>query len=381
MATKRDYYEILGIHKSASVDDIKKAYRKLAFEYHPDKNKGPNAEEKFKEISEAYAVLSDGQKRATYDQYGHEGFDQRYSQEDIFKGAHFEDIEDLFQQFGFSDPFGGGTFSQFFGGGFGKRSRGKKADYGSDLEIGTEITLEEVAKGVKKRVEITHSRFCRKCDGSGADESSSVRKCEQCNGSGQTQQMRTMGPMRFYTVVTCNKCKGHGGVIEKPCTECKGSGKVREREKINVDIPKGIQNGMQIRLENMGEQGRDNAGDLYITVYVKKHDKFEREKDNLYIEIPITFAQAALGDTAEVPTLFGKAKLHIPAGTQSHTIFRLKGEGLPNINTERMGDEFVRVIVSVPDKLTSKQKELLKEFYGVEKENKDGKKKGFFGLF
>ncbi len=392
--TKRDYYEILGIPKSASTDDIKKAYRKLAFEFHPDRNKSPGAEEKFKEISEAYAVLSDNTKRQQYDQFGPEGFSQQYTQEDIFRGAHFEDIEDLFEQFGFRDPFKDmfwGSFGSFFGSGFRQKgsSGRRRIEYGADLEVETEITLEEVATGIKKEIEIVHSKICKKCGGSRADSQSAIKKCEYCNGRGQVEQSRIMGPMRFYTVTTCGKCKGQGTVIEKVCSECKGSGKIREKERIKVTIPKGIENGMQLHLSGMGEQGRDGVGDLYVTIYVKKHSIFERKGNDIYTEIPISFIAAVLGTTIEVPTLSGKAKLHIPEGTQSHTLFKLREEGLPNINTERKGDELVRVILKVPTKITQKQKDLLKEFYDDEngsKENENekerkGKKKWPFGFF
>lgn len=373
MPTKRDYYEILGVSKSATPDEIKKAYRNLAMKHHPDK--GGDAE-KFKEISESYAVLSDPQKRSSYDQFGHEGFSQQYSQEDIFRGAHFEDFEDLFKRAG----FGGGAsgfedmFGEFFG--FGSGSRRGRRQRGANLVTELEITLEQAAKGVKKEIPIKHTRMCSRCRGSRGEPASGVETCNQCRGSGQMQQTRQAGMMRFVTVVTCNKCSGEGIIIKEPCKSCKGSGTEYREEVISATIPQGIENGMQLRLEGLGEAGPGGTGDLYITVYVKKHDLFEREGDDLYLRIPVRFAQATLGTDLEVPTLFGKAKIHVPAGTQSHTTFRLKGEGLPNVRNHKKGDEYVQVIVQIPKKLSEKQKQLLKEF------DAEIPKKGIFeGLF
>ena len=367
MSSKRDYYEILGIPKTSSADEIKKTYRKLAMEHHPDK--GGNAE-KFKEISEAYAVLSDEHKRKTYDQYGHEGFAQQYSQEDIFRGANFHDFEDLFRGFGFGgaeSPFG-----DLFG--FGNRTR-RHGDYGGDIEADVELDLQEVAKGVAKELHVNHTKLCGKCHGSGAESANAVKKCPQCNGRGQVQQGRRLGAMQFYTVATCNKCQGQGTAIEKPCKECNGKGKVKEKEAVKVNIPAGVEDGMQLRLQGAGEQGRDGNGDLYVNVTVKEHELFDRKDGDLLFTKEISFVTAALGGDVEVPTLFDKAKLHIPAGTQSHTTFRLRGEGLPNIHNGRKGDELVRIIVAVPKNLTSRQKEMLREFEGEDK-----KKKGFLGF-
>lgn len=378
MAEKRDYYEVLGVAKAANKEQIKDAYRKLALKYHPDRNPGDKAsEEKFKELSEAYAVLSDDGKRSQYDQYGHAGFDQRYSQEDIFRGADFSDFEDMVKGFGFGggggSPFGD-MFGSMFGGGFGQG--GRRGEYGADLQTRVEITLEEAAKGVKKEISYHHSKACNKCSGSGSEPGSRRTTCSTCHGRGQVQQARRAGPMAFYTVTTCNKCRGEGQMVEKPCKNCNGSGKMSGNEHINVDIPAGIENGMRMRLENLGEFGKDGSGDLYVDVYVKKHQTFEREGENIWINKEITFPEAALGGEVEVPTLFGKAKLNVPVGTASHTVFRLKGEGMPKLRRGGKGDEMVRVIVSIPKKLTKKQKELLAEF---EKEGE--KKSGIFGVF
>lgn len=373
MTTKRDYYEVLGVAKGAAKDEIKAAYRKLALKYHPDRNKEAGAEAKFKELSEAYAVLSDDQKRQQYDAYGHAGFDQMYTREDIFRTADFSDFEDLFREFG-GDPFGG-MFGSMFGQAF--RRAGRMRDYGADLGIEVQVTLEEAAKGVKKDVSYHRTKACGACSGSGAEPGTSKRTCSACNGRGQVQQSRRAGPMAFYTVTTCPKCRGEGSAYEKPCGKCSGSGKVSEYEHIKVNVPPGIDSGMRIRLEGLGEFGRDAPGDLYVTAYVTEHRIFQRREDDLWLDAPITFTQAAVGGEIEVPTLSGKAKLHVPPGTQSHTVFRLKGEGMPRMRRGGKGDEMVRVIIEVPKKLSGKQKELLRKF---EEEEKEGKK-GLFGVF
>lgn len=372
MSSKSDYYEVLGVAKSATTDQIKQAYRKLAMKYHPDVNKASEAEEKFKQISEAYAVLSDAQKRSQYDQFGPEGFSQHYSTEDIFKGAHFEDFGELFKQFGFQFDE---SFGDIFGGSSsGRRSTRGRRERGSDLLTEIEISLEEAAQGVKKELEISHSKICKHCKGSRAEPGSEKKQCDGCRGTGQVQHSRIAGPMRFVTVTVCNKCNGEGSMINSLCKECKGSGKTHEKEKISVNIPEGIDNGMQIRLDGMGEAGRGTSGDLYVRVYVKEHKYFKRENSDLYLEIPISFSQAVLGDTVEVPTLFGKAKLKIPAGTQSHTVFSLGGEGLPHLRNHGKGDQFVRVLIDTPKNLTAKQKKLIEEL-DLELGKK---KKGFF---
>jgi molecular chaperone DnaJ len=378
MATKRDYYDVLGIPKGASMDQIKQAYRKLALQYHPDRNKAPDAAERFKEISEAYAVLSDEKKREQYDQYGHAGFDQMYTQEDIFRSADFTDFEDVFRSFGM-DPFGGfggGMFQGMFGGMGGRRS-GRMREYGADLETAVEITLEEAAKGVKKDVSYHRSKACTRCNGSGSEPGSSRKTCPACNGRGQVQQARRAGPMAFYTVTTCGKCRGEGSIVEKPCKSCGGSGKASSNEHIKVNIPPGVQSGMRLHLEGLGEYGRDGPGGLFVRVYVKQHSLFERRNDDLHTDARISFARAALGGEIEVPTLSGNAKLHIPAGTESHTVFRLKGEGMPRLGRGGKGDEMVRVLIDVPKKLSQQQRKLLEELDG---ENKEEKKKGLFGL-
>lgn len=361
--TKRDYYEVLGVSKSASKDEIKKAYRKLALKYHPDRNKESDAAERFKEISEAYAVLSNDQKRSQYDQFGHAGFDRMYTQEDIFRTANFRDFQDIFDTMGFgTDPFGG-IFGSMFGSMFRGRG-GPMGEYGADLELEVEITLEEAAKGAKKDLSYHRTKACSSCEGKGG---TGLKNCDMCNGSGQLKQARRAGPMSFYTVTTCSKCGGRGNIPEKACSKCAGSGKASAKEHLKIDIPAGIHNGMRLHLGGLGEYGRDGPGDLYVRIYVKAHERFERDGDNLWIKMPITFPQAALGGDIEIPTLFGKAKLHIPQGTQSHTVFRLKNEGMPRVKGKNKGDEMVQVIVEVPKKLNKKQKKLLQEFEGEKK--------------
>lgn len=369
MASKRDYYEILGVKRSASKDEIKDAYRTLALKYHPDRNKEQGAEEKFKELSEAYAVLSDDQKKATYDQYGHAGFDQRYSQEDIFRGANFEE---LFREFGFG--FGGGHvddlfFSSFFGSPFGG---GRRSRRGADLRYDIRITLEEAAKGAQKEISFKHNKECGLCLGSGAEPGSRIAACQKCGGAGQVRSSRRLGAFGSFTsVTTCPSCAGNGRRPEKECRECKGSGSQVYTEKLQVDIPAGVDTGSQLRLAGLGERGPSSGGDLYVFVHVAEHRLFKREEDDIYLETPISFSQAALGAEIEVPTLFGKAKLKIPAGTQTGAIFRMRGEGMPRVHARGRGDQLVRVITRTPTNLSEKQKKLLSELG-------DTPKKGFF---
>lgn len=366
MTTKRDYYEILGVKKSASKDELKSAYRTLALKYHPDRNKEAGAEDKFKEISEAYAVLSDDEKRATYDQYGHAGFDQRYSQEDIFRNANFEDV---FREFGFS--FGGGAgspfddlFSQAF---FGTRPQ-RRSGRGADLRYDIHISLDEAAKGVAKEISFRRNKACEHCKGNGAEPGSKILTCQKCGGQGQVQSNRRLGPFGSFTsITTCPSCAGNGKKPEKECKECRGSGRQLATEKIQVDIPAGVDTGSQLRLSGLGERGSSSAGDLYVFVNVAEHPVFKRDEDDIHIDTPIGFAQAALGAEIEVPTLSGKAKLKIPAGTQTHTVFRMKGEGMPSVHGGRKGDQFVRVIVRTPSNLSEKQKKALSDLGDIPK--------------
>ena len=360
MTTKRDYYEILGVARNATKDQLKDAYRTLAMKFHPDKNKEAGAEDRFKEISEAYAVLSDDEKRATYDQYGHSGFDQRYSQEDIFRNANFEDI---FRDFGFS--FGGGSGSPFedmiFSSMFGNSPRHQRG-VGQSLRYDLYITIEDAARGASKEISFKRSKACSRCKGNGAEPGSKVSTCQKCGGQGQVRTVRRMGAFGSFTSVgICPSCNGKGSRPSKECRDCNGSGIMQSDEKISVDIPAGVGTGSQLRLQGLGEAGPAGSGDLFVFVTVKPHAIFTREEDDIYLETPVTFSQAALGAEIEVPTLNGKAKFKIPAGTQTHTLFRMKGEGMPHVRGRGKGDQIIRVIIRTPTSLSDKQKKALSE--------------------
>lgn len=373
MPAKRDYYEILGVPKSASTDDIKAAYRKLALEFHPDRNHSAGAEERFKEFSEAYAALSDPEKRRVYDQYGHAGFDQRFSQEDIFRGADFEDVlRSMGFSYGGDSPFGD-LFSSMFGGPAGRAG-------GADLFAEMSVALAEAASGVQRTLELTHSVKCKKCDGSGAASGSGVKNCARCNGRGQVQQVKTFGGFgRLVSVTSCPSCRGRGQAPGRECGACRGSGSTRTTERVDVKVPAGIEDGMRLRLEGLGEFASGEAGDLYVRVRVKTDARFVREGDTLYAEAPITFSQAALGAKISVQTLNRNAEVTVPPGTPSHTLLRLRGEGMPSLRSGGRsggrGDLLVRVIVQVPVHLSERQKALLLEFDSLAG---DKKEKGWF---
>jgi molecular chaperone DnaJ len=307
MAEKRDYYEVLGVSKNASKDEIKDAYRKLAMQYHPDRNKAADAEDKFKEISEAYAVLSDDQKRRQYDTLGHAGFDQRYTSEDIFRGADFETIlRDI--GFGFGD-----LFRTFFGGGFGGGGFRQRSNRGQDLGYELEITLEEAAKGTEKEIVVPRTEKCNVCDGSGASPGTSAKTCPRCNGAGQVRNMRRNGFLTYVQVTPCSECRGRGTLIESPCKKCHGTGLTKKRRKINVKIPEGIDEGYQLRLRGEGEMAPNGGepGDLYVLVHIARHELFMREGDALWYVLIIGYPQAALGAEVSVPTLDGPTTLKI----------------------------------------------------------------------
>ncbi|SNQ62396.1 molecular chaperone DnaJ [Candidatus Methanoperedens nitratireducens] len=379
MATKRDYYEILGIDKKASQDDIKKAYRKMAMQYHPDRNKAPDAEEKFKEISEAYAVLSDQNKRQQYDQFGHAGIDMRYSQEDIFRGAA-PDIEDILRDFGiggFGGGFGrgrGGSIFDIFFGGEGRREGPRR---GSDLLYELAIDLQDAAFGKTVNLEVPRTEKCDTCGGSGAKPGTSPKTCPTCHGSGQVSRTQNTPFGRFMTTTTCGTCKGRGEIIDSPCPTCHGSGMVQKRRKIEVKIPPGVDTGSRLRVPGEGEAGERGAppGDLYVEIYVKPHPVFTREDNNLIMEATVSFTQAALGDEIIVPTLDGKIEMKIPPGTQNGQVFRLKGKGIPGLHMPGKGDQLVRIKVDVPTKLNDRQKQLLREFAEISGEKRS---KGIF---
>ena len=346
---KKDYYDVLGVEKNASEQEIKKAYRKLARKYHPDVNPGnKESEEKFKEINEAFSVLGNPEKRGQYDQFGHSSF----RPEDLGGFGGF-DFEDLFRGFGFNDLFSG----------FNSRRRGKR-DEGRDIRFDYTITLEDAFNGLETKIQIPRFEKCSVCKGTGAKPGTKPKKCSNCGGTGEIRNIRRMGFMQMVNVSTCPKCGGSGEFIETPCPDCKGTGRERKIIKINLKIPPGVDNGSYLRLAGEGELSENGRvrGDLYVAIHVKPHDIFERHEDNLFCKTSISFAKATLGGKIEVPTISGKATIKIPNGTESHTVFRLRGQGMPNVHRRRKGDQLVKVIVEIPKKLNKKQKELLKEF-------------------
>jgi molecular chaperone DnaJ len=363
--TKKDYYEILGVNKNSSLDEIKKSYKKLALKYHPDRNKESGAEEKFKEISEAYAVLSDSEKKSTYDQFGHSGFDQRYSQEDIFRGSNFEDI---FKEFGFEeDFFGGNIFDMFFGG----RSRRKARDLRYDITI----DFEDAAFGAKKKISFRKKVKCKYCKGTGAKDGK-LTECSHCNGSGQLKRVqRTMFGI-FQQVMPCKYCKASGKIPRNKCPEC-DDGFVNDLKELTINIPAGVDNGTRLRIPEEGEESRDGIGDLYIFIKVSPHKIFERKDYDLYLTTEISPSQAVLGTEINVPTLKDEIKIKIPSGTQSETVFRINDKGIQYLNSNDKGDLYIKVNVKIPNKLSSKEKGLYEELAKLNKE-KINFKKGFF---
>jgi molecular chaperone DnaJ len=358
MATKRDYYEVLGVAKKASKDEIKQAYRKLAMKHHPDMNKDNSkvAEEKFKELSEAYEVLMDDEKRARYDQFGHSGVESTFRTGgfDWSDFTHFSDISDIFGDFG---GFGGGIFDQFFG----RTRRGPQE--GRSLRYDIEVSLEEIAKGVEKELRIPRTVACKICGGHGAKQGD-YKTCPTCRGSGQVQRGQRRGNTNFVTINQCPTCGGKGRQITRECPECQGSGLNQVASSISVSIPKGAEEGMRLRIRGAGEQGPEGGppGDLYIVVHTADHPSLVRERSDLFTDTPISFTQAALGAEVNVPTLDGTALVTIPPGTQTGTVLRLKGKGLPDMRGRGQGDLYVKVSVVTPTKLNSQQKELLKQF-------------------
>jgi molecular chaperone DnaJ len=369
MTTKRDYYEILGIKKNATLDEIKKAYREMALRYHPDRvphEQKKEAEEKFKEISEAYAVLSDPQKRALYDQYGHAGIDQRYAYEDIFKGADFSSVFEDLADFG----FGGGLFDEIFSDlGFdlfgSRQRRGGRARRGRDLEITIEITLEEAATGIEKTVTVPRYETFSTCAGSGAKPGTKKNTCPECKDSGR----RVVLSGFFQLAQTCGRCRGEGSVIQTPCPDCRGEGRQKVSRKLKLKVPAGVDTGSHLRIRGEGEQGSAGRGDLYVIIEVRPHPIFQRHNNDLLTEITISLSKAILGAEVEIPTLNGKVRMKIPAGTQSGKIFRLRDKGMPDLHGYRRGDELVRVTVEIPTRLTSEQRRIIEEFARVSGED------------
>lgn len=369
---KRDYYEVLGLAKGASDDDIKRAYRKMAKQYHPDVNPGDaEAEAKFKEVNEAYEVLSDSDKRSRYDAYGHAGVDPNFGAGGYGAGG-FGDFGDL-----------GSIFESFFGGFGGGSVRRNGPMKGENVRVRVNLTFEEAAFGCEKTIEVGRVENCKTCGGSGAAPGTHAETCPRCGGSGQvrTQRRTPLGVMTTSEV--CPECGGRGKKITTPCPDCGGSGVTRVRRSIKVKVPAGIDDGQTLSVRGEGHAGTNGgpSGDMLVTVSIKPHPIFERDGTSVHIELPITFAQAALGAELEVPTIDGKVKYTVPEGTQTGSVFRLRGKGIPRVNASGRGDEFVHVVVETPRNLTAKQKELLREFDGTLGDKQNEKRKGFFDKF
>jgi len=369
LATKRDYYEVLGVNKDASDDDIKQAYRKLAMKYHPDKNRGnAEAEEKFKEATEAYEILRDPKKRASYDKFGHEGV---AGFEGFGRGA-YSDFSDIFGDFDLGDIFEG-----FFGSGFRQGNRGKKPRRGADIQYDLTITLEDAATGKEVQIEVPRHETCAVCGGTGSAAGTKPSGCPVCNGMGQIRQ--TQG---FFSISqTCYKCRGAGKIITSPCRECSGAGLVQKQRKITVKIPAGVESGSRLKISGEGEQGPNGGirGDLYVFIHIKKHAIFERHGNDILNVVSISFPLACLGGEIEVPTILGKtAKMKIPPGTENGHIFRMKGNGIPYLGSYGRGDQLVKVNITVPKKLSPRQKELLQEFAKIDSEEVGSNKRQFY---
>jgi molecular chaperone DnaJ len=365
---KRDYYEVLSVSRTATEEEVKRAYRKLAVKYHPDKNPDDaHAEEKFKELGEAYDVLMDTDKRAAYDRFGHAAFSQGMG-----RGGGFHDPFDIFREV-FSGG-GGGIFETFFGGGATTDREGRQR--GSDLRYDMQITLEEAAFGVDKEIEVRKLDTCAKCAGAGAEPGSRTINCPACGGRGQVISSRGF----FQVSQTCPRCRGVGQIIEKPCRACDGEGRAENTSRIKLKIPAGIADGSRLRSSGNGEAGIRGgpAGDLYVVIHIKEHPIFQREDDNLYCEVPVSFSLAALGGEIPVPTLEGKANLKVPAGTQSGQVFKLRGKGVANVNARDRGDLFARLLVEVPTRLNQEQRQKLEEFASLCGEENTPLHKSFF---
>ena len=371
---KRDYYEVLGVTKGASDDEIKKAYKKMARKYHPDLNPdNKEAEEKFKEVNEAYEVLSDPNKKARYDQYGHAGVDPNFGAGAGFDGNFdFGDLGDIFGSF-----FGGG-----FGGG-GRRSNPNAPQRGESIRLSLTISFEEAVFGCEKEVSVDRMEQCGTCGGNGCAAGTTPEICPDCHGTGQVQVRRQTPMGVFATSSPCGRCGGKGKIIHQPCSDCRGSGSVRKRKTIKASIPAGIDNGQTISIRGQGHAGKNGgpAGDLLITITVRPHELFRREGTSVLCEAPITFAQAVLGAELEIPTIDGKVKYDLPEGTQSGTTFRLKGKGIPSINGRGRGDQYVTVYIETPRNLNKEQKEALKKFAEAVGDNNYEERKKFFKKF
>ena len=381
---KRDYYEVLGVGRNADKDELKKAYRKLAMQYHPDRNPGnKEAEEKFKEAAEAYEVLSHDDKRANYDRFGHNGLRGGGG----FSSQGFSDINDIFSHF--SDIFGGGggsIFDDFFGGGTHRRSRRRTGGTpGADLRISLKLTLEEIATGTSKKIKIRKQVKCDQCGGTGAEKSSSLKTCPVCNGTGEMKTVSRSVFGQFVNITTCNNCNGEGTVIDTPCKKCMGDGRYQSEVMMNIDVPAGVHEGSYMTLRDQGNAGKRGGpnGSVIVVFEETSHKHFVREEDDIIYNLFITYPQAALGSEVEVPTLTGKAVLKIDSGTQSGKFLKMKGKGIRHLNSSGTGDQIVKINVAVPHKVNSKEKELLEQLAEMPniKESSKDEEKGFFKRF
>lgn len=358
---KRDYYEILGVTKGASDDEIKKAYRKVAMKFHPDRNPDDkSAEEKFKEAAEAYEVLSDADKKARYDRYGHAGVDPNMGGGGFRGGMTMEDI---FDQFG--DIFGnsGSPFESFFGGGSRRSGGQRRGQRGSNLRIKVSLSLEEIAEGVTKKIKVKKQSSCDTCNGSGAKDSSSVKTCSTCSGSGYVRQVKSTFLGQMQTTTACPSCNGSGQMITSSCPSCKGEGRKYNEETIEIEIPAGVEEGMQLSMRGNGNAGKNGgpSGDLLINIKEKEHESLARDSQNVIYDLFLNFADAALGTSVEVPTLGSKVKIKIPAGTQAGKIFRLRGKGLPSVQSYGKGDQLINVNIWTPKKLSAEEETILEK--------------------
>ncbi|TCO80053.1 molecular chaperone DnaJ [Marinisporobacter balticus] len=366
---KRDYYEVLGVDRGADEQAIKKGYRKMAMKYHPDRNPdNKEAEEKFKEANEAYEVLSDQNKKARYDQFGHAGVDGN-SQGGFGGASGFGGFDDIF-----------GDIFDMFGGGFSGGRRKSGPQKGDDLKQEVAITFEEAAFGVEKEISISRHENCSSCNGTGAKPGTNKKTCSKCNGTGEVRYATRTPLGQFVNVKTCDTCNGEGKIIEQPCATCNGTGKAIKNKKMQIKIPAGVDTGSVMSLRGEGEPGEKGGprGDLYIVIRVKQHEIFKRDGNDVICEVPITFVQAALGDELIIPTLDGQIKYKVSEGTQSGTIFRMKGKGIPNLRGYGRGDHYVKVVVEIPTRLNEKQKELLKKFADIMGEDVHEQRKSFF---
>ncbi|MBU7004050.1 MAG: molecular chaperone DnaJ [Theionarchaea archaeon] len=384
MAQKRDYYDTLGLSRDAKPDEVKSAYRKLAKKYHPDLNKDnpKEAEEKFKEVSEAYEVLIDKEKRAKYDRYGFAGVQDNFSPGgfDWRDFTHYGDVSDI---------FGGGIFNEFFGGGggslfdffFDRRGRGGPRR-GGDLRYDLQIAFEDAAFGAEREIEIYREENCSSCGGTGAEGGTALKTCPECDGRGQVRNVQSHGFGQFVRIHPCQRCRGSGKLVERTCPECGGDGVVHRERKISVRIPAGVDNGSRLRLSGEGERGTEGGppGDLYVVLHVTPHAQFRRDGPEIYLDVPVSYTTLVLGGEVEVPTLTGKANIKIPSGTESGTIFRLRGKGLPDLQRGGKGNQHVRIGVMIPGNVAGREREILEELRTLEDGGQPpGGKKGLFG--